>query len=78
LAPRNVPHAFVNISERGTLMIVYQPAGTMEQFFIDGSKLLSADPSANEWQALNRVHGVEIVGPRLKVDEIEYAEFAEG
>jgi mannose-6-phosphate isomerase-like protein (cupin superfamily) len=67
-APRKVPHAFANVSERGTLMIIYQPAGTIEQFFIDGSKLLLGNPTAKEWRALNRVHGVEIVGPQLKLD----------
>jgi quercetin dioxygenase-like cupin family protein len=32
--PRNVPHAFANVSDTGRLMIVYQPAGTIEQFFL--------------------------------------------
>lgn len=67
-APRKSPHTFANISERGVLMLVYQPAGTMEQFLLDGSKLLLGNPTPDEWQALNRVHGVEIVGPQLKVD----------
>ncbi len=67
-APRKVPHTFANISERGVLMIAYQPAGTMEQFLRDASELLSKNPTTDEWHALCRVHGVEIVGPQLKVD----------
>ncbi len=67
-APRNVPHAFANIGEEGVLMIVYQPAGTMEQFFLDGCQLFLTNPSPDEWKALCHLHGVEIVGPRLKVD----------
>jgi mannose-6-phosphate isomerase-like protein (cupin superfamily) len=67
-APRRVPHAFANVSEGGTLMIIYQPAGTMEQFFLDSSKSLLRNPTPDEWQALCRVHGVEIIGPQLKVD----------
>ncbi len=67
-APRKVPHAFANISDEGILMIIYQPAGTMEQFFLDGGQLLLTDPSQHEWQALCRLHGVENVGPKLKVD----------
>ena len=31
--PRNVPHAFANVSDTGRLMIVYQPADAIEQFF---------------------------------------------
>jgi hypothetical protein len=49
-------------------MIIYQPAGTMEQFFLDGSQLLSTNPSPHDWKALCQLHGVENVGPRLKVD----------
>ena len=66
LAPRKVPHTFANISEPGTLMIVYQPAGTIEQFFLDGGKLLH--PTSDDWQALHRAHGMEIVGPPLTLD----------
>jgi mannose-6-phosphate isomerase-like protein (cupin superfamily) len=67
-APRKVPHTFANIGEQGILMIAYQPAGTMEQFLLDGSQLLLKNPTHDEWQALNRVHGIEIVGPQLKLD----------
>ena len=34
--PRRVPHAFLNLSDTGRLMITFQPAGTMEQFFSSG------------------------------------------
>jgi mannose-6-phosphate isomerase-like protein (cupin superfamily) len=68
LAPRKVSHAFANITDEAILMIIYQPAGTMERFFSDGSRLQLTNPSAGEWQALCRLHGVETVGPRLKVD----------
>jgi mannose-6-phosphate isomerase-like protein (cupin superfamily) len=66
LGPRKVPHAFANISDTGKLMIIYQPAGTIEQFFLDGSRLRNPTPS--DLQALYRAHGLEIVGLPLKVD----------
>ena len=66
LGPRKVPHAFANISDTGKLMIVYQPAGTIEQFFRDGSRLTNRTQA--DWQALYRAHGLEIVGPPLKLD----------
>ena len=65
--PRKVPHAFVNVTETGTLMIVYQPAGTIEQFFLDGSRF-SAAPTSTELQALYRKHSLEIVGPPLAIE----------
>ena len=61
--PRKVPHAFVNLSETGRLLIAFQPAGTMEAFFAAG--LL--DPMSEEFRQLNREHGVEVVGPPLPI-----------
>ena len=66
LGPRKVPHAFANVSDTGKLMIAFQPAGTMEQFFLDGSRLINPTPA--DWQAHYRAHGMEIVGPPLAVD----------
>jgi mannose-6-phosphate isomerase-like protein (cupin superfamily) len=66
LGPAKVPHAFANVTELGVLMIVFQPAGTMEQFFLDGSRL--TNPSQEDLQALYRAHAMEILGPPLKVD----------
>jgi hypothetical protein len=43
--PRNVPHAFANVSDTGRLMIVYQPAGAIEQFFLNGNRLASPSPA---------------------------------
>jgi mannose-6-phosphate isomerase-like protein (cupin superfamily) len=65
-APRRVPHTFASVSEVGILMIVYQPAGTMEKFFLEGSQLLLRNPTFDAWQAFCRVHGIENVGPSLE------------
>ena len=67
-APRKVPHAFANVSDDAALILVYQPAGTMERFFADGSQLLLTNPSPHEWQALCQLHGIENVGPKLNAD----------
>ncbi|HZG01690.1 MAG TPA: cupin domain-containing protein, partial [Chitinophagales bacterium] len=45
-APRMTPHAFANTTETGRLMVMYQPAGTMEEFFTEGSKLTDTSPPA--------------------------------
>ena len=65
LGPRKVPHAFASLGT-GRLVIIYQPAGTMEAFFAEGSRLMNGSPEA--WQVLHRAHGMEIVGPPLKTD----------
>jgi mannose-6-phosphate isomerase-like protein (cupin superfamily) len=65
--PRKVPHAFANVTEQGKLMIVYQPAGTIEQFFLDGSRF-ATPPTPAELQELYLKHGLEIVGPPLQAD----------
>jgi quercetin dioxygenase-like cupin family protein len=59
--PRLVPHAFVNLSETGRLMVAFQPAGTMEAFFASGM----LDPTTEEFRQLSREHGMEVVGPPL-------------
>ena len=66
LGPRRVPHAFASTRDTGKLMIIYQPAGMMEQFFADGSRLIHGSPE--DWQALHRAHGMEIVGSPLKIE----------
>jgi mannose-6-phosphate isomerase-like protein (cupin superfamily) len=63
--PRKIPHAFANIGEAGHLLAVYQPAGSIEEFFKEGSKMKS--PTPMELKEMSRRHGIEIVGPPLKV-----------
>ena len=69
LGPRKVPHAFANVSKTGRLLILYQPAGTIEQFFLDSQILSkSSSPALDAWQAVARRHQIEIVGPPLKLE----------
>jgi mannose-6-phosphate isomerase-like protein (cupin superfamily) len=65
-APRKVPHAFANVSDTGRLLIVYQPAGTIEQLFREAAAMQNA--SAEEREAHSRSHGLELVGPPLKLE----------
>lgn len=61
--PRGVPHAFVNLTEQARLLVVFTPAGSMEAFF--AHSLL--DPRSEAFRELSRAHGMEVVGPPLKV-----------
>ncbi|MBS1600255.1 MAG: cupin domain-containing protein [Bacteroidetes bacterium] len=68
-APRTIPHAFAKISEgEAQMLVLFQPAGSMEDFFLQMSKL-GKDIPKNQEQTLRelwRTHGMEIVGPPLK------------
>lgn len=63
LGPRGVPHAFRNTSRTARIMIVFQPAGTMREFFEEGSTLSPLTPQA--FSELSARHGVTVVGPPL-------------
>jgi quercetin dioxygenase-like cupin family protein len=65
LAPRGVPHTFANVTDAARLMIVFQPAGTIEEFFRQGSLLDQA--TREDFIELHRRHGMEVVGPPLKL-----------
>jgi quercetin 2,3-dioxygenase len=67
LAPREVPHTYAQVGDgEGGLLIAYQPAGAMEAFFLEMSRLTGV-PSPEEVQRIFRAHGMEVVGPPLKV-----------
>ena len=67
LAPRGVPHTYAHLGKgHGRMLIAYQPAGDMEAFFLEMSRL-TGTPSPDEVQRIFRAYGMEVVGPPLKV-----------
>jgi mannose-6-phosphate isomerase-like protein (cupin superfamily) len=68
-APRTVPHAFAMTSEGdGHMLVLFQPAGSMEDFFL-GMQKISKDIPMNADEALKNLfatHGMQIVGPPVK------------
>jgi quercetin dioxygenase-like cupin family protein len=68
-APRKIPHAFAKISEgEAQMLVLFQPAGSMEDFFKQMSKIGKSIPKDQEQvlKELWRTHGMEVVGPPLK------------
>lgn len=68
-APRTIPHAFASIGEgESQLLVLFQPAGSMEAFFKEMGKLGTSVSENQErlrkdlWEA----HGMKVVGPPLK------------
>jgi quercetin dioxygenase-like cupin family protein len=68
-APRKIPHAFAKISEgEGQMLILFQPAGTMEDFFQQMAKF-GKEIAVGQESAVKQLwaqHGMEMVGPPLK------------
>jgi quercetin dioxygenase-like cupin family protein len=68
-APRKVPHAFAKINDgEAQMLVLFQPAGSMEDFFKQMSKLGQNIPK-NQESTLKQLwadHGMEILGPPLK------------
>lgn len=68
-APRKIPHTFAKVSdEEGQMLVLFQPAGSMEDFFHQVAKLGKEIPKDQE-TALKQLfaeHGMEVLGPPLK------------
>ncbi|MDX9852021.1 MAG: cupin domain-containing protein [Anaerolineaceae bacterium] len=65
LAPRKIPHVWAySGNQRGRILIAFIPAGKMESFFREVTKANAMPPQDPE---LWRSHGMELLGPPLKV-----------
>ncbi|RTQ46306.1 cupin domain-containing protein [Hymenobacter gummosus] len=65
--PRHVPHAWTQVSPRGRMTVIMQPAGKLEEFFV-ALAALKAEPTQPELAQLFAAHEMKVVGPPLKVD----------
>jgi quercetin dioxygenase-like cupin family protein len=63
--PRNIQHAFVQLSEKGKVIVSYMPAGKMEGFF-KATDAWGAPPTAEEIEKVFEDHDMKVVGPPLK------------
>lgn len=65
--PREIPHAFVQLSEKGKLIVAYQPAGKMEDFF-KATEAFTSPPAQEEIIKVFEDHDMKVVGPPLKAE----------
>ena len=66
-APRKVPHVWAYVGdEPGTLLLAVQPAGSLEAFFMQSTKL-TRPPTPQEADRQFAAHGMKVVGPPLDV-----------
>jgi quercetin dioxygenase-like cupin family protein len=66
--PRNVQHAFIQLTEKGRMIVSYMPAGKMEAFFKVTDKWVSP-PSREEIAKTFADHDMKVVGPPLKAEK---------
>jgi quercetin dioxygenase-like cupin family protein len=65
--PKNVPHAFIQLTEQARMIVTYLPAGKMEAFF-EATDQWTSPPSKEEIARVFEDHDMHIVGPPLRVD----------
>ena len=65
--PRQVAHAWTQVSEKGKMTVIVQPAGKLENFFITMAAL-NYEPSKEEISKIFADNDMQVVGPSLKID----------
>lgn len=66
--PRNIPHAFVQITDKARTIVSYLPAGKMEDFF-KVSDSWTTPPGKEHVIKVFDDHGMKVVGPPLKPEK---------
>ncbi|GAB2464977.1 hypothetical protein GCM10011375_35220 [Hymenobacter qilianensis] len=64
--PRQVPHAWTQVSQTGRMLVAFQPAGKMEEFFVTLATL-KAEPTPQEIARIFAANEMKVVGPPLKI-----------
>ncbi|RYU78257.1 cupin domain-containing protein [Hymenobacter persicinus] len=65
--PRQVPHAWTQVSPTGKMQVTLQPAGKLEEFFVTMAGL-KTEPTPVEIARIFAACDMQVVGPPLKVD----------
>lgn len=65
--PRKVAHAWTQVSEKGKMTVIMQPAGKLENFFVTMAAL-DHEPSQQEIAKIFSDNEMQVVGPPLQPD----------
>lgn len=65
--PRKVKHAFIQLTEKGKMIVSYLPGGKMEEFFAVTDKWTSP-PTKEEIAKVFADHDMQVVGGPLKME----------
>jgi len=66
--PRTIPHTWVQISDRGQLFYFLQPAGKMEEFFLQLTKW-NGKASKEQYEKLDKDCAIQNFGPSISATE---------
>lgn len=64
--PRNIPHTWLQLTDKGKLMYMLQPAGKMEEFF-KAMNALKRPPTKAEVKRISLKHDIKVMGPPLSI-----------
>jgi quercetin dioxygenase-like cupin family protein len=65
--PRKVAHAWTQVSEKGKMTVIMQPAGKLENFFVTMAAL-DHEPTQQEIAKIFADNDMQVVGPPLKIN----------
>ena len=63
--PRKIQHAWTQLSKKGKMTVIFQPAGKMEDFF-KVTDAWTSPPTKKEIEKVFDEHEMKVVGPPLK------------
>lgn len=66
--PRKIPHAWTQESASGKMIVILQPAGKLENFFVTMANI-DHEPSREEVNRIFAENEMQVVGPRLPANE---------
>lgn len=64
--PKNIPHTWIQLSEKGKQVYMLQPSGTFEEFLRELQNM-TKPPTEEEIQAIHLKHGMKVLGPPLTI-----------
>lgn len=64
--PRNIPHTWIQLTEKGRHTYLLQPAGSFEEFLRE-LQSLTKPPTEEELQKIHLRHGMKVLGPPLSL-----------
>lgn len=62
--PRKIAHTWLQLSDKGKLIYLLQPAGTLEDFF-KKMNTFKRPPTTDEVKKVMQEHGMDLVGPPI-------------
>jgi len=67
--PRKIPHSWVQLSEQGKMIVTLQPAGHLEDFFVQVAALREM-PTPEQMAKLFEANGMSLIGPPVAIPKM--------